>query len=410
MEIRVLKALKALAILLVVLAITTTATYLFVRETIPPLDSPARSPAEVVAPEFQDAVERSWAELDKLRREDHYPSISIAVYYDGRNVWADATGYADIKTETRANVTTRYPIGSISKPLTSTLVMKLVESGLIDIDRKIGDYAPDLREQFENVTLRQLLSHQAGVRHYKLAWTPPFFTEFGLNKEFSSTEESIRIFVEDPLLFEPDSGFEYTTYGYALIAHVLEEATGVPFLELLDEYVLRPIGLSNTQADVRNPRATNLATTYMAITGDWGIFQPPETNPNHKLGGGGLISTPTELALFGDALLVGGFLSEETYDEMMTPRKTNDGELNRQHYGLGWRIGNLTYPAGTDNIVPLIHHGGTAVGSQCSLVMTPAFKITVAICGNAYTGGSSALRVQAAFIALYFHEAALTQE
>jgi len=401
-----IRVVKGVGLFVLILIFIVVGAFFAVRETIPNLNAPEGRPTVGGAAEFAGAIEKSWAELNALRRDDMYPSISVAAYHDGRLVWADATGYADIKNETRADVTTRYPIGSISKPFTATLVMKLVEDGLIDLDLPISNYAPDLPKHYENVTLRHLLSHQAGVRHYNLAWTPPFFTEFGLNKEFASVKDSLKLFIDDILLFEPDSGFEYTTFGYTLIAYVLEDVTGTPFLELLDEVVLRPIGLSNTQADIRNPRASNVADVYMVMTGGLGVFQPPETNPSHKRGGGGLISTPTELGRFGDALLNGGFLSDEAFEEMTTPRKTRDGEDNPQRYGLGWRRGGFAYPRGSENILPLFHHGGTAVGSQCTLVLASECKVTVAICGNAYTGGSSNLFRRAAFISGYFFEAA----
>jgi CubicO group peptidase (beta-lactamase class C family) len=406
------RVVRGVGLFLLLLILIVVGAFFAVRETVPNLDAPEGRPTVGGATEFADAIERSWAELNALRRDDMYPSISVAAYHDGRLVWADATGYADIQNETPADVTTRYLIGSISKPFTATLVMKLVEDGSIELDIPIRNYAPDLPTHYEDVTLRHLLSHQAGVRHYNLAWTPPFFTEFGLNEEFASVKDSLRLFIDDPLMFDPDSGFQYTTFGYTLVAYVLEEATGTPFLDLLDQAVFRPLGLTHTSADIRNPRALKVADLYMVLPGGLGVFQPPETNPSHKRGGGGLISTPTELGRFGDALLTGGFLSEEAFAEMTTPRKTRDGEENPQRYGLGWRRRGFAYPRGSENIVPLFHHGGTAVGSQCTLVLAPEFKVTVAICGNAYTGGSSNLMRLAAFISGYFYEAAqaATQE
>jgi CubicO group peptidase (beta-lactamase class C family) len=401
-----LRVAKGAGLFLLLLILIVVGALFAVRDTVPNLNAPEGRPAVGGASEFAGAIEKSWVELNTLRRDDMYPSISVAAYHDGRLLWADATGYADIKNETPADVTTRYLIGSISKPFTAALVMKLVEDGRIELDLPISSYAPDLPKHYENVTLRHLLSHQAGVRHYNLAWTPPFFTEFGLNEEFASVKDSLRLFIDDPLLFEPDSGFQYTTFGYTLVAYVLEEATGTPFLDLLDQAVLRPLGLLNTSADIRGPRALRVADLYMVLPGGLGVFQPPETNPSHKRGGGGLISTPTELGRFGDALLNGGFLSQEAFEEMTTPRKTRDGEDNPRRYGLGWRRRGFAYPRGSENIIPLFHHGGTAVGSQCALVLAPEFKVAVAICGNAYTGGSSNLMRLAAYISGYFFEAA----
>ena len=197
-----LRMVKGVGLFVLILIFIVVGAFFAIRQAIPDLNTPEGLPTVVNAAEFAGAIEKSRAELNALRRDDMYPSISVAAYHDGRLVWADATGYADIKNETRVDVTTRYPIGSISKPFTATLVMKLVEDGRIDLDLPISNYAPDLPKHFENVTLRHLLSHQAGVRHYNLAWTPPFFTEFGLNKEFASVKESLKLFIDDSLLFE----------------------------------------------------------------------------------------------------------------------------------------------------------------------------------------------------------------
>ncbi len=398
------RILKIFGFLTLFLFGVTVILTLSIRKTIPNLDSEERHSNTGNAVEFRDAVEKSWVKLSDLRRDGMYPSVSIAVHHDGRLLWADATGYANIKDRTGVDTNTRYPIGSISKPITSTLVMKLVEDGRIDIDLPITRYASDLPVQFSDVTIRHLLSHQAGVRHYKFAWTPPFFTEFGLNKEFSSLDESIKLFIDDPLLFEPGTEFQYTTYGYTLIAYVLEQATDTSFFDLLNRYVLMPLDMPNTQADRHNPQASNKVDLYLALPKRLGVVLSPKTNPSHKWGGGGLTSTPTEIGRFGDAILHREFLNNAIFTEMTTLQKTRDGEDNPQGYGLGWRTGTMPYPRGSDDLVPIIHHGGTAAGSECALMLVPTFEMTVAICGNAFTGGSGGLVQLAADIARNFQE------
>ena len=79
-----------------------------------------------------------------------------------------------------------------------------------------------------------------------------------------------------------------------------------------------------------------------------------------------------------------------------------NGKINPQQYALGWRTGTMSYPKGAETTTPIIHHGGTALGSQCMLMMAPDALVAVAICGNAFTGGSDPLLQLSADIARLF--------
>lgn len=383
------------------------AVFLFVScESIPDL---AATPTPITAEasnKFISAIEKARERTAKTRQNEFYPSLSVSVSQKDTIIWTETIGLADLRQKLAASPETLYPIGSVSKPLTAVLVMKLVDAGRIDLDVTINTYAPSLPDHYHNVTLRQLLSHQAGVRHYGFAFTPPVFTENALNREFKSVEDSLAIFINDPLLFEPDTDFQYSTFGYTLVSYILEQSTDTDFLTLLKELVLDPLELDRTIADYKYPRADMRATDYLAMMRRLGLFQSPKTNSSYKWAGGGLLSTPEELAKLGGILLSGSFISDETFTLMTTARTLPSGELNPQNYGLGWRIGTMPYPRGGDVLVPIIHHGGTAAGSQCALMLVPTFKISVAVCGNAFTGGSGELIQLAADIARDFQDVA----
>ena len=85
----------------------------------------------------------------------------------------------------------------------------LWQNGLLDIDVDVRDYVPSFPAKEYTITLRQLLSHQAGIRHYRVGWKPPAFSESALNREFASIDESLNLFANDALLFEPDTDFNY---------------------------------------------------------------------------------------------------------------------------------------------------------------------------------------------------------
>lgn len=400
-----IKAVKIFAVLVALLLVAAGAFFLFIRESIPDLAAPP-SAISTAAADYGPALEKSREALVKLRAEDFYPSLSVSVIHDGAEVWAEAAGYADLKERTAATADTVYAIGSVSKSLTAAAAMKLVEAGVVDLDTPVHEYAPELPQHYHGVTMRQLLSHQAGVRHYGFAFIPPFFTENALDKKFTSVEDSLSIFIDDPLLFAPDEGFAYSTYGYTLASYVMERASGEEFLTFMERTLFTPLGLAATAADRRDAPPAHRATDYMSALRRLGVIRAPHTDSSYKWAGGGLASTPRDLAAFGAALLDGNYLGAGSFEAMTTPRMLPDGSINPQQYGLAWRIGTMPYPRGSEETVTIIHHGGTAAGSQCALLLTPSFDMTVAICGNAFTGGSGPLILLAADIARNFEEAA----
>ncbi|WDI31472.1 serine hydrolase [Hyphococcus flavus] len=396
--------LKVIGLLVLVIVLGGGGFLLWARETIPDLYEPQSPHAAIAAQEFETAITKSRNELVTVRQTKFYPSMTVSVNQRGKHVWSESIGLSDLKGAVAATPQTLYPIGSVSKTLTAALVMKMADEGRIELDAPIHAYAPGLPDDYGAVTLRQLLSHQAGVRNYGVAFAPPFFTENGLNREFDTTKESLSLFIDDPVLFEPDASFQYSTFGYTLVAYVLEQASGKDFLTLMEEVVLAPLALNKTQPDQQNPRAARRSTDYMSALRKLGVIQSPKTNSSYKWAGGGYLSTPDELTQFGDALLSNALISESAFAAMTTPRLLPNGDMNPQQYGLGFRIGTMSYPRGSDRLTPIFHHGGTAAGSECALLLAPEFEMSVALCGNAFTGGSGSLIQLAANIARNFQD------
>lgn len=346
-------------------------------------------PIETAA--IADGYERTAAAARAIavhaRTRDGYPSLSLAVMRDGRMLWQEAIGYADIDSRAPATAATQYAIGSVSKPLTAVAAMQMEEAGMLNLDIGIDAYLPDIPKHYRGVTMRQLLSHQAGVRGYGGAMIPPFFNENNINAEYASVEEGLQIFINDPLEFVPDQSFGYSTYGYSLASRVMEAASGEEFLLLMEKTTFSRLSMNGTGGDVSPDSAAARARDYLAIAG-FGIAPAPETSASWRWAGGGFRSTPGDLAGFADAVFAGAVLNKKHFAQMTTPRTISNGERNPQNYGLGWRMGLARNPTEAARTTPAIAHGGTAAGSQCMLVATPEFRVSVAICGNAWTGGS----------------------
>jgi serine beta-lactamase-like protein LACTB len=396
-------ALRGFVVLLSVAFLGAAIVYLK-HEKIPDLDNASVVDSKTYDDSYASVISTASNKLDGYRASLTAPSISLAVAVNGELVWAETRGYAKLDGERGANLDTTYAIGSVSKPITSALVASLWEEGALDIDTDIRQYVPGFPEKSYPVTLRQLLSHQAGIRHYEFAWMLPTFSENGRNEQFETVEQSLALFKEDELLFEPDTSFQYSTYGYTLISAAIEGATGRSFLDLLQERVFDPLGMNRTSAD--DGDAPMRASDYLSLVSDEAVLRAPETNSSYKWAGGGLVSTPTDIARFGVAMLHNELLNEATSEVVFTARETLDGQLNPQHYGLGWRIGGIQYAkdeTSEPTILQLINHGGSSIGSSSILLLLPEQDIVVAMTANSIgTNGSGPLTRVAASVARDF--------
>ncbi len=350
---------------------------------IPDLAKSSTIDSRAVAP--NGAITRAAERLEQLRREIGYPAVSIAVAVDGAIVWQEARGWASVERKAPAKIDTPFAIGSVSKTLTAVVAMKLAERGDLDLDADIRKYVPSFPQKEHVITARQLLSHQAGIRHYRFELAPPTFSDFGSTTQYDSVTDSLAVFANDPLLFKPDTDFAYSTYGFTLLSAVMEAAARKPFLDLMDAELFTRLQLAGIGPDDKLHPVPGRASDYQNILRDGAVLPAPFTNSSGKWAGGGFRATPTDLARFGAALLRGEVVAAETLQTMFMPRKLANGKVNPQDYALGVRVDQITDPAYPGKSWRAVHHGGVAVGSQAMFVMLPDQQIVVALSANAST-------------------------
>src|SRR5437899_2708143 len=165
------------------------------------------------------------------------PGVQVAVAVNGKLVWSEGFGYADAERKKPVTRETQFRIGSVSKPLTATAVALLYEQGKVDLDAPVQRYVPSFPDKGYPITTRQLAGHLAGIRHYK-------DQEFFLNRRFATVLDGLAIFQDDSLLFPPGTRFSYSSYGWNLVAAVVEGASGDDFLHYMSTHVFRPKSVS----------------------------------------------------------------------------------------------------------------------------------------------------------------------
>jgi CubicO group peptidase (beta-lactamase class C family) len=316
-------------------------------------------------------------------------------------VWADAWGWANIEAKTAVTTGSRFPIASISKAMTAAIVVRLAERGVLDLDHDVREYVPAFPRKAFPVTSRQLLSHQAGIRHYRRIRTKPWLSELYLNRAFPDLSSALTLFADDPLAFEPDAGFLYSSFGYTLLGAAVEGATGKTFLDVLHEELLAPNHMSATGPD-SSDAISGRTSDYVAAQAPGTVRAARATNSSYKWPGGGLLSTATDLVRFGQGMLANDIVPAEVRNVMFTPRLLRGGAENPMRYGLGWRVTAIRDAADSTRSQAAVYHGGSGVGAESALVLIPGAGVAVAIMGNASTGGDSVMVAVAIDIARGF--------
>lgn len=366
-----------------------------------------------------DAIAHSRELLERKKEEAGVPGIAVAVNVDGQTLWSEGLGYADVENRVPCGRETMMRIGSISKPIAMAAVAKLWEEGKLNLDKPIQEYVPSFPQKtYEGkpveLTVRQLVSHLGGIRHYK---TKPGDVEpanknsdtesleFFLYRKFKTVEEALELFKDDPLLSKPGTKYFYTTFGWTLISAAVEGASKETFPVYLNK-VLRSIGMNSTVLDENDPIIYH-RTRFYTRNAKGGLLNSRCVDSSYKWAGGGLLSNVGDLVLFGSAMLYcfqagpndrQGFLQPSTVQELWTPMESTTGKFSRNgrysSYGMGWRLSDKQDACGgCANKRPFAaYHSGGSVGGTSALVVVPTVKhrgkgspphgVVVAILGN----------------------------
>lgn len=355
--------------------------------------APAAGLAEGPAPEA-----RTMAYLQEVWRSLGTPGISVAVAHQGRLVFSEGVGFADLDNLVPANGSTVYNIGSVSKALTAVAVMQLVEQGKASLDDPIRKYVPGFPDKGSVITLRHILTHTSGIRHYRRTDFPDSVDNENM-KPVANLEEAIRIFKDDPLLFQPGERYFYSSYAFNLLQGVIETASGLGFEEYMRKNIWNPAGMFHSAFDVPDRIVPHRARGYQQVDGR--TLNHPYGDLTYKFASGGMIASAEDLARFGIALNRGALIRPETRKLLYEPiapvlRHQENGPPQPIDFSqaLAWRI--LKDDAGRT----FVNHCGTVKGFNACIVIYPDQDLVVTVLGNGYP--SSPARREAVAIAGFF--------
>jgi CubicO group peptidase (beta-lactamase class C family) len=314
----------------------------------------------------------------KIKRElveQDVPSLAVAVARNGKIIWEEGFGWADREKRISATEHTMYSLASISKPITATGLMVLVERGLVDLDKPINDYLGEAKlngRAFDasGATVRLVANHTAGLPlHYQF-----FYRDEPYRRP--AMDETIRRYAN--LVTPPGERSQYSNLGYGIIDFVLERVSGKSYPVFMREEVFLPLGLTRMSVHIGPGLEEFTATRYN-----------PEGEPypfydfDHP-GGSAVFSSAHDLVRFGMFHLKNHLadqrqiISDESIDEMHVPTAS---EEEGSGYGIGWSSHT------NDKGLRTVSHSGGMGGVRTNLILLPDQNAAVVVLCN----GSSSL-------------------
>ena len=200
-------------------------------------------------------------------REQRIPGLALAVLRDGKVVKAQGYGLANVELNVAVKPETVFQTGSVGKQFAATAVMMLVEEGKVGLDDKLSKYLEGTPAAWQDVTVRNLLTHTSGIADY----TGHEYTKARglINLRGDYTEEELyQKLVQLPLNFETGTKWKYSNTGYVLLGFLIHKVTGEFYGDYLQERIFRPLGMSATRIISEADIVPNRASGYELVKGE----------------------------------------------------------------------------------------------------------------------------------------------
>lgn len=290
----------------------------------------------------------------------------ILVAKKGHIIFEDYHGFFNLQKKDSLNSHSAFHLASVSKTFTAMAVLKLAEMGKLSLTDSVQKFFPSF--PYTNITVKLLLNHRSGLPNYihfmeKLGWN---------KKQYCSNQDVLDYMIKyKPAASRPNTHFNYCNTNYALLALIIEKASGQTYADFLKEVFFKPLQMNDTY--VFN-MATDSATAMPSY--DWRGRQEGYTFLDTGFGDKNIYSTPEDLFKWDQALYTNQLFTKETMEEAFTPYSNEKPGV--RNYGLGWRMN--VYPDGKK----VIYHNGWWHGNNTVFIRMIQDSVTIIVLGNKY--------------------------
>ncbi len=307
---------------------------------------------------------------EKIQKEG-LPSLAVAVSQNGKIIWEEAWGMANIEKQIQATPQTMYSLASTTKPITATALMILVEHGLVDLDKpanlylgegKLSGYRP------EEATVRRLLTHTAGL---PLHWNLIFADEAYKRPDMDETIRRYGIIVAPP-----GEEFSYSNLGYGVIERIIERVSKKSYADFLKSEVFAPLGMTRSAVLLEPGPEADVARRYTQQQKPFPFF-----DFDHR-GASAVYASAHDLVRFG-MFHLGNRLPDQkqvlTSEGIAAMQRERDPKVPAGIAALGW-------VSVTNSGVRFVSHSGGMFGVGARLTLLPEKDVACAVLTNAASG------------------------
>jgi CubicO group peptidase (beta-lactamase class C family) len=344
---------------------------------------PALLPFLVARPEVDLSTIRRG--IAAAQRRSPVPGLSVAIVKDGKVVFAEGFGYADVAKKRRATAETVYAIGSVTKSFTALLATQAAVEGRLSLKDRPSKYLPNFHlkdpKTDARITLEDMLSHRSGLPRTDLVWYASDFSRDDLQSLVAEEEPTA------PL----GAAWQYQNLMFLFAGMAEEKAYGRPYETLLAERFFRPLGMAHSTA-----RYAETLRDPLLATGYSPLGMPLRLKPADRIAPAGAIaSNVDDMARYVQMLLADGAFAGKQVFEKEAVEETRKPRIamvpgSSQAYGLGWMLSE-------EGGVKRVFHGGNIDGFTAMVTLVPAKGIGVVALSN---GDSATLPTEATEIAL----------
>ncbi|HRE74582.1 MAG TPA: serine hydrolase domain-containing protein [Flavobacteriales bacterium] len=267
---------------------------------------------------------------------------NVLIFEKDQVIYKKSFGFSNESTKEKLNENSIFELASVSKQFTATAIVLLKEKGKLSYEDEISKYIPELSD-YSKITIRNLLTHTSGLPDYMEIMDSTFDkNKIATNKDIISTFSKLK----PKTLFEPNTKWEYSNTGYALLASIIEKVSGMTYGDYLNKAIFKPLKMKNTSVYRRRyePRIIpNYAYGYVYSDSLKKYVLPDELDElkmviwlDGIVGDGTVNSTVVDLLKWDRALRSNKFISKESKDEIFTSAEIND--KTKTNYGFGWVI------------------------------------------------------------------------
>lgn len=282
----------------------------------------------------KDADKRIDAFIQQLHKTRAFNG-NVLVAKHGKIIYEKALGWADYLRRDSLKISSQFELASVSKTMTSTAILLLMERGKLKLDQNVKEFFPDF--PYDGITIRLLLTHRSGLMNY-VYFTDDLYRaqHWNQRKGISNTEEMALIAKYKPHPFnKPDKRFLYNNSNFMVLGSIIEKVTGQSYADFMKQNVFKPAGMEHTAVYSKAVYEKIPVDVVGHDRGRW-RYSVAQNFLDGPVGDKGVYSTVGDLYLFDRALRAGRLLKQATMDSAYVPR--NPVIHGHFSYGYGWRI------------------------------------------------------------------------